>query len=65
MHNFYALIIMQDLSLIKLWTNNDKVVELMKERKDIKVYNQSKDQEAILQEDCSLLWRDVKCVDKL
>lgn len=65
MYNFYALVIMQDLSLKKWWTNNDKVVELMKERKDIKVYNQSKDQEAILQEDGSLLWRDVKCVDKL
>jgi hypothetical protein len=65
MYNFYALVIMQDLSLKKWWTNNKKIAATLKERKDIKVYNQSKDQEALLQEDGSLLWRDVPAGDSL
>ena len=65
MFNFYALVIMQDLSLKKWWTNNEKIITTLKERKDIKVYNQSKDQEALLQEDGSLLWRDVSIVENL
>lgn len=65
MFNFYALVIMQDLSLKKWWTNNEKIIATLKERKDIKVYNQSKDQEALLQEDGSLLWRDVSIVENL
>lgn len=65
MNSFYALIIMSDLSLKRIWTSAEKVADMLKEHKDIKVYRQANDQQAVLQEDGTILWKDVAIVEKL
>lgn len=65
MNSFYALIIMSDLSLKRIWTSAEKVADMLKEHKDIKVYRQANDQQAVLQEDGTILWKDVTIVEKL
>lgn len=61
---FYALIIMPNMTLQRMWINVEEGVALIKEH-NCKVYQQAKDQEMLLQEDGSVLWRDVPTVDKV
>ena len=56
---------MSDLSLKRIWTSAEKVADMLKEHKDIKVYRQANDQQAVLQEDGTILWKDVTIVEKL
>lgn len=62
---FYALIVASDLTLKRMWIDNEMAATLLKERNDIKVYRQSEYLEAVLQEDGSILWKDVPTVEKL
>lgn len=61
---FYALIIMPDMTLQRMWIDPAMGVELIKEHK-CKVYKQAHDQELMVQEDGSVLWKDVPTVDKV
>lgn len=62
---FYALIVTTDLKLQRMWMSEAQAGEILKERKDIKIYWQAHDQEAVLQEDGSILWKYVPAVDKV
>lgn len=62
---FYALIVTTDLKLQRMWMSEAQAGEILKERKDLKIYRQSNDQEAVLQEDGSVLWKTVPTVDKV
>lgn len=62
---FYALIVTTELKLQRMWMSEAQVGEILKERKDIKIYWQAYDQEAVLQEDGSVLWKHVATVDKV
>lgn len=61
---FYALIIMPNMTLHRMWISVDEAVVVAKEH-NCKIYQQSKDQEMIIQEDGSVLWKDVATVDKV
>lgn len=62
---FYALIVTTELQLQRMWLDEQTAAAMLKERKDIKIYWQAYDQEAVLQEDGSVLWKVVKTVEKL
>lgn len=62
---FYALIVTTDLKFQRMWMSEAQAGEILKERKDLKIYRQSNDQEAVLQEDGSVLWKTVPTVDKV
>lgn len=62
---FYALVLISDLTLKRMWMDSSIAAKLLTERKDIKIYRQANDQEAVLQEDGSILWKDVPTVESL
>lgn len=62
---FYALIVTTQLVMKRMWTDEQQVASLLKERKDLKVYWQAHDQEAVLQDDGSILWKSVPNVEAI
>ena len=65
MSKFSALVIMPDSKLYRMWIDASQVISILKEYKGVKVYRGSSDQEAILTEDGSIVWKDVPSVDKI
>lgn len=60
---FWAIIIASDLTIKRMWMDSQTATSLLKEHKNIKIYNAAHSQEAVLSGE-SLLWRDVLEVDK-
>lgn len=58
MNKFFALIISSDLSLKRMYIDNNMAASLLKEQQNIKIYRQSNDQEAVLVEN-AVVWKDV------
>lgn len=63
---FGALFITKDLSMKRLYTDNECVLSFLKENKDAKVYRISNEQIAIISVDSNdketILWEDVPLV---
>lgn len=62
MNKFYALVISSDLTLNRMWLDNNMAVSMLKEQQNIKIYRQMHDQEAILTEN-DIVWKDVPTID--
>lgn len=63
MAKFFALVIMPDLSLKKVWMDNAGAVSTLKENEGAKVYRSTNDQEAILVDingKQEVAWKDVE-----
>lgn len=61
---FYTLIIMPNLTLQRMWIDAEQGKQLIKEH-NCKIYRNSNDQEMMVQEDGSVLWKDVPTVEKV
>lgn len=63
MNKFYALIITADMQLKKMWMSNEQALAILKENKEVKIYRQSNDQEAVIVGE-EVVWRDIPTVEK-
>lgn len=60
MEKFWTLVIMVDLSLKRIWTNNQEIAIFMKANEGVKVYRISNSQEAVmLTLNDQVLWQDI------
>lgn len=62
---FWALVVLcGDVKLKRMWMSESTAVLLLKDQKDIKIYNGATQQEAVVVED-GILWKTVEEVDKI
>lgn len=61
---FWALVIFSDLTLKRMWMDENIAFVMLKGHKGMKIYNSAHSQEAFLHKD-GILWKSVEEVDKL
>lgn len=64
MGKFFCLVIKSDLSIQRIWLDNNAVLGLLKEHKDMTIYRGSNDQIAHVIDD-GIMWKDATVVEKV